>query len=246
MFLPRLQGTISRRLLVNYSADRDVVARLLPTRFRPLCHGGKAIVGICFIRFTGLRPLFVPEFLGLGSENAAHRVAVEWDSPQGVRQGVYIFRRDTSSLLNSWVGGRVFPGVQNRATFKSENAPPKYSVSYASHDGSTQAQVSGSVAQALPRKSIFKDLASSSEFFKLGAVGFSPAASDDSYQGMRLVVDNWHVEAFEVESVESSFFSNESLFPKNSVHYDHSLIMRNIPHFWKAVTAEEGPTKKFK
>ena len=39
-------------------------------------------------------------------ENAAHRIAVEWDDGGTIRTGVYIPRRDSSSYLNVLAGGR--------------------------------------------------------------------------------------------------------------------------------------------
>jgi len=40
MHLPVIQGTIKRRLLVNYRADPGVVQRILPPPFRPKLHPG--------------------------------------------------------------------------------------------------------------------------------------------------------------------------------------------------------------
>src|SRR6202022_39026 len=64
------------------------------------------------------RPLGLPAIVGLSSENAAHRVAVCWTTPDGeYREGVYIPRRDSNSLANHLVGGRLFSGEHHRASF---------------------------------------------------------------------------------------------------------------------------------
>jgi hypothetical protein len=47
--------------------------------FRPQLVHGWAVAGICLIRLGRLRPSRVPSAVGLRSENAAHRIAVEWD-----------------------------------------------------------------------------------------------------------------------------------------------------------------------
>jgi hypothetical protein len=78
MRLPVIQGVIRRRLLVNFRVDPRVMQAQLPTRFRPKLHGAHAIAGICLIRLEAIRPRLVPKFLGLASENAAHRIAVRW------------------------------------------------------------------------------------------------------------------------------------------------------------------------
>src|SRR5215213_8122480 len=109
MKIPTIQGLIDRRMLVNFTADPAVVQKLLPAPFRPKIFKGKAIVGICLIRLKHIRPKGFPSVVGLSSENAAHRIAVEWGKDGKTREGVYIPRRDTSSWLNQMAGGRVFP-----------------------------------------------------------------------------------------------------------------------------------------
>jgi hypothetical protein len=97
---PKVHGVIRRRLLVNFRVDPAVVAALLPAPFRPKRHDGWAVAGICLIRLEEIRPKGFPRLAGLSSENAAHRIAVEWDEGGTTREGVYIPRRDTGSLGN--------------------------------------------------------------------------------------------------------------------------------------------------
>ncbi len=118
MRLPVLEGLIDRRALVNYRADPEVVQRLLPAPFRPKLHAGQAIVGICLIRLKDVRPKGFPVFMGHQSENAAHRIAVEWEQWGEIREGVFVPRRDTNSRFNAVAGGWLFPGVQHHAEFR--------------------------------------------------------------------------------------------------------------------------------
>jgi len=102
---------MERRILVNYRVDPDVLASALPPPFRPVLVDGHGVAGKCLIRLGGICRAMFPALVGLTSENAAHRVAVRWDTPSGPRTGVYIPRRDTSSLLAAVAGGRLFPGL---------------------------------------------------------------------------------------------------------------------------------------
>src|SRR5258706_16338757 len=118
MRLPVIKGTIKRRPLVNSRADPAVVQRILPHPFRPKLHRGHSLVGICLIRLEGIRPAGFPALVGLSSENAAHRIAVEWTDASGVsREGVFIPRRDTGSMITRLGGGRIFPGEHHPARF---------------------------------------------------------------------------------------------------------------------------------
>src|SRR5688572_9935773 len=99
MRLPVIAGVIKRRILVNFRVAPEVIQRILPYAFRPKLYEGHAIAGICLIRLEQIRPIEFPAFLGISSENAAHRIAVEWRDADGItREGVYIPRRDTGSV----------------------------------------------------------------------------------------------------------------------------------------------------
>ena len=115
MRLPVIRGVIDRRILVNYRVDPTIVAPMLPPPFRPKLFRGVGLVGICLIRLKQLRPAFLPAWIGISSENAAHRTAVEWDENGTTREGVYVRRRDTNSWLNTLTGGRLFPGFHHHA-----------------------------------------------------------------------------------------------------------------------------------
>lgn len=130
MRIPTIRGIIDRRILANFHIDHKVMANILPAPFRPKIVNGYAIGGVCLIRLTGIRPKFFPLPWGINSENAAHRIAVEWDIDGETQEGVYIPRRDTNSRLNRLAGGTIFPGVHHHARFTvSENAN-QYSVKY--------------------------------------------------------------------------------------------------------------------
>ena len=85
---PSMSSVIERRLLVNYRVDPEVAAKLLaplqlPAPLRPQLVNGWAVAGICLIRLGRLRPSRLPGWAGMRTENAAHRIAVEWDSTGG-------------------------------------------------------------------------------------------------------------------------------------------------------------------
>lgn len=150
MQIPIIRGIIDRRILVNFRVDADVLARLLPAPFRPKLVKGKGMAGVCLIRLKNIRPRFLPSFLGISSENAAHRIAVEWDQDREIKEGVFIPRRDTSSRLNTLVGGRLFPGVHNHAAFRVREHDDCYRIELNSDDRQAHLLVEGHVAQEFP------------------------------------------------------------------------------------------------
>jgi hypothetical protein len=228
----RLDAVIERRLLLNYRADPDAVARLLPAPFRPQVRGDHAVVGICLLRLGRARPTGLPAMVGLGSENAAHRFAVSWDAPNGPRNGVYIPRRDSASRLNVAVGGRLFPGVHHRAAFDVAERPDRLRVAYATSDGSTAVDVEVRVADRLSNSVLFGDVDQASEFFRLGSVGYSSGRTAHQFEGLELTTSAWRIDPCVVDRAASSFYDDRSVFPTGSIELDSALVMRKVEVRW--------------
>lgn len=234
MKVPVVQGLIDRRILVNFQVDPAVLVKFLPSPFTPKLAGGKGIAGVCLIRLKEIRPRFVPSRCGISSENAAHRIAVEWTSGGQPHEGVYIPRRDTSSRLNTFAGGRLFPGLHHPARFDVHEEEGFYSVALRSKDAHLHLEVVGRVGSELPKKSVFSSLEEASLFFERGSLGYSATPNPERFDGLELRSRSWRVEPLEVERVYSSFFSDEKIFPRGSVQFDCALLMRGIEHEWHA------------
>ena len=233
MRIPTMRGVIDRRLLVNYRVDPAVLSTFLPPPFRPQLVQGYGIAGICLIRLTHMRPRFVPAMFGLSSENVAHRIAVEWDQRGELRTGVYIPRRDTSSRINSLLGGRLFPGRLHSADFLIDENDDRIRIDIESHDGEMQIHVDGRIATEFPSDSVFGSLECASEFFAKDRLGYSPNSNTQKLDALTLRCFDWQVEPFSLDRVESRYFEKNSRLPKESLQLDCALLMRGIQHEWQ-------------
>ena len=227
-----MQGVIRRRLLINFRVAPHVMQKLLPDRFRPKLHDGFAIAGICLIRLEAIRPKHVPTFAGLSSENGAHRIAVVWDDGGTPREGVYIPRRDTNSLVNHIAGGRVFPGEHHHADFDVTDDGERIALTMRAKDDGVVVDVRARRVETWPSSSGFESLDAASTFFEGGSVGYSVKRDLSRLDGITLKTASWKVDALEVEHVRSSFFDDETSFPKGSIDFDCGLVMRDIDHEW--------------
>jgi hypothetical protein len=232
--VPTMKGVIERRLLINYRVDPEIVERFVPAPFRPQVVGGFALAGICLIRLGHLRPVGLPAAVGMTTENAAHRIAIEWDGPEGVRRGVYIPRRDTSSRLTALLGGRLFPGEHHRARFCVNEAREHYEVAFSSLDGTAHVALTANVVPNLPAGSVFASLADASAFFQDSPLGYSATHRPGYFDGLELRCATWRVEPLLVEYAESSFFEDDVLFPAGATELDSALVMRGIAATWLA------------
>lgn len=230
--VPSVHGLIARRILANYRVDPQVLAGLLPPPFRPKLINGMGIAGICLIRLQAIRPQPIGGRFGLSSENAAHRIAVQWTEDGIEREGVFVPRRDTSSRLNTFVGGNLFPGIYNHAQFDVMEQDNYFRVALDSDDGQVHVLVAGRLSPDLPSTSTFSSLQQASDFFEAGSVGYSVTRRVGEYDRLELRSYGWKVEPLVIDRIESSFFDNEQRFPKGSLQFDCALIMTNIQHEW--------------
>jgi hypothetical protein len=239
MNLPAIQGVIRRRILLNYRVAPDVVARLLPSGFQPKLVHGQAIAGICLIRLESVRPMGLPALVGISSENSAHRIAVEWTDADGVsKEGVFVPRRDTDSLLNSLAGGRIFPGVHHHSSFDIDDRDGRISIQVnASGMDNALVDLEAVETDRFPEASIFGSLEESSRFFEAGCIGYSARPDSCVLDGLLLKVPEWRVSPLDVTRARSAFFDDRNVFPRGQIEFDHALLMRDIPHEWHSEPA---------
>jgi hypothetical protein len=236
--LPAIHGYIDRRILVNFTADPDVVRKIIPEPFRPKVYMDKAIVGICLIRLKNIKIKGLPDFVGISSENGAHRIAVEWDEDGDTKEGVYIPRRDTSLRLNTILGGRLFPGKHFLARFNVKEGGGKFHIDFTSSDN-TSISIDAEETKEFDPNSVFRTLENVSGFFEKGAVGYSP--NGEKYEGLKLQAYKWQVRPLKVQNVYSSFYENEIFFPEGSVQFDNALLMTGVEHEWKSMKDKAQP-----
>lgn len=236
--LPKIKGLIDRRILINYRIKVEHLTKYLPKPFEPVDIDGYGIAGICLIRLKDIRPAMMPSMVGINSENGAHRIAVKWKEGNEYKEGVYIPRRDTSSRLNSIVGGRLFTGEHHFSKFKIDEETENYRIEISNKDG-TYLKIQATTSNKYPEDSLFSNLKSASDFFEKGSIGYSPN-SNNSFDCLELKTYSWDVQPMQVEFVQSSFFEDESIFPKGSMEFDNALLMKDIVHEWNMKAEKTG------
>ncbi len=234
MRAPTIKATMQRRILVNYRVEPATLEALLPQPFRPAIVGGYGIAGICLIRLGDVRPAGVPSSLGVTSENAAHRIAVEWDTPDGPVAGVYIVRRDTSSRLTVLVGGRLFPGWHRRADFLVEETGGSYRVEVKSRDGEVDVVVAAHGTNDAMDGSVFGNIDEASAFFRRAPLGYAATPRAGMYDGVTLVADGWAFQQLRLDDVRSSFFDDPHHFPAGTAVPDSAFLMAGLKTTWCA------------
>lgn len=221
--VPEVQAHLRRRLLISYRLDPAVAAGLLPEGFRPQLIDGSALAGVCVLGLDAIRPPWLRMPWGLRSENAAHRMAVEWDSAGGVQRGVFIFQRHSSAWHPVLLGGRLFPGVHRRARFTTRESGGRFELTMDAGDHSLEAdvEIGGEWSSGL-----FASVGEASEFYRAGRIGWSLGRDGRRVEPVALTSDAWAVEGASLHSLRSSFFD---ALPEGSAVFDSVVVMRDLP-----------------
>ncbi len=137
------------------------------------------------------------------------------------------------SRLVALAGGRIFPGMRHLSKFTVSDEDQQISMRVNAVD-SAQPLVDIEVRETnyFQEGSVFASLEASSEFFEAGCIGYSSRSDGCMLDGLLLEVPEWQVSALTVNSVSSSYFDDESVFPVGSIEFDHALLMRDIDHEW--------------
>ena len=225
MELPLLNGIIDRRILINYRIRPDVVKSLLPPHLEPLVINGYASGGICLLRLKDIGLKYSPSFLRINSENAAHRFLVTLKENGQMRNGVYIPRRDTDSMLNVLLAGKIFSWPHFPAIFHVTERNGEYSVSMQGKDGQTKLQVDAERGDCFPSNSMFESIDHASSCFRDCPTGVSPSMKPGRFKTIELKTKTWNVSPLVVHDLKSSYFEDRSLFPKEAIHFDNALLI---------------------
>ncbi len=228
-------GRITRRVLVNYRVKADALRPLLPEGLRPKRVRGWGVAGICLIRLDEVRPRGWPSWCGLASENAAHRIAVEWDEGGALCEGVFVPRRDTDRWFNRLAGGRLFPGQHHAARFQVEDTERRLAIAVRSDDNTVAVEIVAEPAETVSGGSVFRDIDEANAFFQAGALGWSPRRDGAALEGLELRCPVWRMAPLNVERVRSSFFDQLG----GDAEFDSAFLMRGLDHEWRAAGVRE-------
>lgn len=183
--LPTIEGIIARRVLLNVRVDPEVAARIVPAPLEVDVRSDSAVAGVCLIRLEGLRPKGSPTAVGISSENMAHRIAIRYPSRDGMKRGVFIWRRETDNGLMKLLGGRLFPGVHGKATFDVSEGS-----GYLEYRVRSSSDVDLSLGLHTETEwrgcQLFPELRDIETFFADGDYGYSCTLRGDRLEGLRL------------------------------------------------------------
>ena len=138
----------------------------------------------------------------------------------------YVAERHSSSPLARLLGGRLVPGLQKRARFRSSTGGDLIHLELDSPATTVTADVE--LTDEFRSELWGDDLHAASEFFRTGTVGWSPSHAGP-LEALQITTDRWKLMPATALSVESSYFD---ALPAGSAVLDCVLVLRNVPFDW--------------
>ncbi len=223
---PVLQATIARRLLVAYRLDPDAAEHLVPAPFTLHLVNGYAVGWVSLDRIADLRPRGLPAAIGFGSENAAHRIAVDWYQQGRTATGAFVLSRHTDSRVTVALGDRLFPGARERAEFDVADSGSELRVALASE--TCTVEVSVVTSAGVIASELFASTDEAWRFFRRGAVSYSLRGRGAALDGLDMRTKPSDVHAASIDHASSTVFPRDVGVP------DSALVLRDLAVEWSA------------
>jgi hypothetical protein len=173
--------------------------------------------------------------MGLSSENMSHRVAIRFPTKEGLKDRVFIWRRDTNQRLISFLGGRLFPGVHSSADFQSMETMNGLAMNIHTKAGQADTNFEVSFKTSWNKTELFETFQEACQFFERGNCGFSCSLDGEKLEGIRLKTLKWEMEPIKVENIRSNFYEGWPAHREGKIVFDNALMMRGIPHEWHEI-----------
>lgn len=240
MRAPSLRGRIDRRICVFHRLDPAVARGLLPAPLRPRLFRGWAVGGICVLRLARLRPKLLPIPIGLGSELAWHRLAVEWEENGRTLVGQYLLRSETDARLAPLPGSKLVPPPIDRTRIEVRSEEAGLVARVVSAGGLADVDLVARPTQSWTNSQLFKSATAAHAALASGHVIWT-SPEDGGLEGVELHSTGGKLEALELLRLESAWFDDSTRFQAGTVALDCAVLVRDADHEWATpIQAERG------
>lgn len=228
-----VKGLIDWKILINYKVELSVLQQYLPKPFFPRSIRGFGLVGIAVTKQKGVRSIGRPAPLGLNAMLVEHQAAVTWEDGGRLRHGLYIPRRDTSSLLQLMMGDRLSGGLHHLARIRARIRQDRYVVSMRGmNQEGVRAKLMAKLTDRFPMGSVMKELETAVSFFESGKVAYSPLYKHSIFEGVEWNAQDFSIQPLRVERLEGNYWEEIAGFPKKSIFFDHAILIQGAPYQW--------------
>ncbi|MEM9023245.1 MAG: hypothetical protein AAGB22_05870 [Bacteroidota bacterium] len=226
-----INGWIDTKVLVTFRVAPEVLAPAIPAPLELLTVNGHALASVCFVRLVRPRIDGWEAVWGPPSLNSAQRIAVQWPRGGAPQPGVFIHRRETASLLNAVIGGRLLPGKHALRNLRLRHDGEQVLLT----DGHPDALLAGHRTTDFPTDSVFATAREAAQFAARCEDGYSPGNNPAVLEGLSMRIEVWAPEPLQLDTLAAARLMDPAVVPTGAATLDHALIIRNRYATWTAL-----------
>jgi uncharacterized protein YqjF (DUF2071 family) len=214
--------------LVNFAVDPSALARVLPAPLVPDVYADRAWLSVVIAQMSSMRPVGVPELLGVTYNQVVYRAVVR----HGNARGVHFLRSDTDSRLMSALGNAMSFFAFHHADIALGRQGDAQTVELHSHEGMADIRARFRPAAQLPPTSVFPDLATAKTQLVELFDAYHPRADRPVTDLVSIRRNDWELAVVNDELGEYALMRDSAWFPAGSAVLDSVFAVEDLTYRW--------------
>lgn len=222
-------------LVLAYALPEEVLLPLLPPGLTLDTYEGRGFLAIAMVQTRGLRPTFMPRFVGQDFFLTGYRVFVRHQDPVTGRRlrGLRILRSDTNKRLMAFWGNRLTHYNYQVAEVAYARNGDQLDIEIITPRGEADLKVRADLSSRpapLPEGSVFPDLKTARKYAGPLPFTFDYEKQTHSIVQIQGVRENWDPQPVAVEVEKATFLEQ---FAAAGPRLANAFYLENVPYLWK-------------
>ena len=233
-----VQARFQFSLVLAYAFPKEILEPLLPPGLTLDLYGDYGFLAIALVQTRGLRPAFVPKFLGQDFFLTGYRIFVRHHDPASGRnlRGLRILRSDTDKRLMAFFGNRLTHYNYRVAGVTVGRAGGQLEIDIRTPGGEADLRVRADLASRpapLPDGSPFPDLKIARRY--AGPLPFTFDYEQQTHSIIKIegVREHWDPQPVRVEVAHATFFNRPPFDAIARPQLANAFYLEDVPYRWK-------------
>lgn len=230
-----IKAFFKHSLVLTFAYPKEVLLPLLPPGLILDTYGDYGFLAIAMVQTRGLRPAFLPEWMGKDFFLTGYRIFSRFKTKEGrTLRGLRILRSDTDKELMVLFGNLLthYHYRKAKVEMREEGQKLEFKITTPQQEADLHVRVKLAGEAQLPPGSPFSDLKEARKF--AGPLPFTFDYEKETHSIVRIegVRQDWNPKPVQVEILQNSFLE-KAPFAGHTPLLANAFHIQNIPYLWK-------------